>query len=163
AGPMAHFFALSGKTLALLHSGRLGDLIRTLRSGRETAEKNGNAPWLFLFREASLRTVLFDHDGARRLFEDVAAAAPEYPTGQPAAIARLAAGHLALARGRAEEAARRFREILDPDVTPKFFLHWSWRIRARLGLCGVWLAAGKRRQARVEADGALEAALSTDD
>src|SRR5262249_4060993 len=68
-----------------------------------------------------------------------------------------------LARGRADKAARCFQEILDPEVTPKFFLHWHWRLSARLGLCGVWIASDKRKQARAEAEGALEAALSTDD
>jgi DNA-binding winged helix-turn-helix (wHTH) protein/tetratricopeptide (TPR) repeat protein len=163
SSPMVHLFALSGKTLALLHSGRLGELTRTLRSGREDAEKNGNDPWLFLFREAWLRTLVFDFEGARKLCEDALNASPEYPTGQPETIGRLATGYVELARGHADLAARRFREILDPDVTPKFFLHWYWRMNARLGLCEVWLASRKRKQARAEADGLLEAAASTDD
>src|SRR4029453_8438457 len=52
---MVHFFALSGKTVALLLSGRLGELMRVLRAAKEQAEKNGNDPWLFIFREAWLR------------------------------------------------------------------------------------------------------------
>jgi hypothetical protein len=160
---MVHFFALSGKTLALLHSGRLGELMQMLQSGREAAEKNGEAPWFFLFREAWLRTIVFDLEGARKLCDDAAATEPEYPTGQPETIGRLAAGYLELANGRADEAMHRFREILDPELTPKFFLHWYWRIYAQLGLCDVWLASGKRKQARAEADGLLEAAASTDD
>jgi len=161
--PMVHFFALSGKALALLHSGRLGELMQMLRSGREAAEKNGDAPWLFLFREAWLRTLVYDFEGARKLCEDAAAAEPEYPTGQPETIGRLAAGYLELANARADEAMRRFREIIDPERTPKFFLHWYWRMYARLGLCDVWLASRKRKQAQAEADGLLEAATSTDD
>ena len=160
---MVHFFALSGKTLALLHSGRLGELVRTLSTGREAAEKNGNPPWLFLFREAWLRTVVFDYEGVRKLCAEVTVADTEYPTGQPETIARLATGHLELARGRAEKAARCFQEMLDPKVTPKFFLHWHWRMSARLGLCSVWIASGKRKQARAEAEDVLEAVLSTDD
>src|SRR5262249_36993433 len=78
-------------------------------------------------------------------------------------IARLAAGHLELDRGRAERAARHFREIVDPGVTPKFFLHWYWRMNARSGLCGAWLASGQHEQARAEADDLLDAASSTDD
>src|SRR5262249_35490994 len=59
---MAHFFALSGKTLALLQSGRLGELITLLRDGREMAERNGTAPWMFTFREAWLRTAVLDFE-----------------------------------------------------------------------------------------------------
>src|SRR5262249_44826029 len=53
---MVHFVALSGKTLALLYSGRLGELAHLLRAGRASAEKSGNEPWFFLIREAWLRT-----------------------------------------------------------------------------------------------------------
>src|SRR5262245_9466782 len=161
--PMVHFFALSGKTLAFMHSGRLAELMQTLRSGREAAERNGDDPWLFLFREAWLRTLVFDFQGARKLCNDVAAAEPEYPTGQPETIARLATGRLELALGRAADAARRFREILDPDVTPKFFLHWQWRIHARMGLCDAWLGLGQRKPARSEADELVAAASATDE
>src|SRR5262249_8580951 len=45
--PVVHFLAFSGKALALLLSGRLGELVRLLRAGREIAEMNGNEPWLF--------------------------------------------------------------------------------------------------------------------
>ncbi len=41
---MVHIFSLSGKTVALLHSGQLGELMRIVRSGREMAEKNGRWP-----------------------------------------------------------------------------------------------------------------------
>src|SRR5262249_42727271 len=57
---MVHLFALSGKTVALLHSGQLGELLRIVRAGREMAAKNGNDPWLFVFREAWLRSVILD-------------------------------------------------------------------------------------------------------
>jgi tetratricopeptide (TPR) repeat protein len=160
---MVHFFALSGKTLALLHSGRFGELMQVLHEGRQMAAKNGNDPWLFSFREAWLRTVVLDFDGARRLCEGVMASATGYPTGQPETIARLAAGHGALEQGRHDEAVRSFRQIIDPETTSKFFLHWHWRMSARLGLTNVWLASGRRGDARRDADGFLEAALSTDD
>jgi hypothetical protein len=160
---MVHFFALSGKTLALLHSGRFGELMQVLQAGRQMAAKNGNDPWLFAFREAWLRTVVLDFDGAQRLCERVAATATGYPTGQPETIARLAAGYGALERGRHDDAVRSFREILDPSTTPRFFLHWYWRMSARLGLANVWLASRRLRDARTEADDFLDAASSTDD
>jgi len=65
AGTMVHFVALSAKTLALLHSGRLGELAQLLRAGRNIAEEQGNEPWLFAFREAWLRAAVLDFAGAR--------------------------------------------------------------------------------------------------
>jgi DNA-binding winged helix-turn-helix (wHTH) protein/tetratricopeptide (TPR) repeat protein len=158
---MVHFFALSGKTVALLLSGRLGELLRVLREAKELAEKNGNDPWLFIFREAWLRTVVLDFDGARRLCETVTRAAPDYSTGQPQTIARLATGYAVLAQGKYDEALRTFAQVLDPQITPKFFLHWYWRMNAQLGLSNTWLASGNLRNARAEADRFREAALST--
>ena len=81
--PVVHFLAFSGKTLALLYSGRLGELVQLLRAGREIAEKNGNEPWLFVFREAWLRTTVLDFAGARQLCEAmVARSADAYWRGQ---------------------------------------------------------------------------------
>src|SRR5262249_51999828 len=51
----------------------------------------------------------------------------------------------------------------DPTVTPRFFLHWYWRIHAGIGLARAWLQSGHTPDARVEADGATEAALATAD
>jgi len=160
---MVHLFALSGKTLALLSSGRLAELSRTLREGRETAERNGTPPWLFLFREARLRAALFDFEGALALCSAATAAEPDYPTGQPETIARLAAGYLALDRGRLDEAERCFEEICDPGVTAKFFLHWTWRMSAQIGQCDVRLASGDVRRARSEAEAAVGTTAATDE
>src|SRR5262245_38513095 len=158
---MAHLFALSGKTVALLHSGQLGELLRILRAGREMADKNGNDPWLFVFREAWLRCVVLDFDGARRLCDTVSDPARGYLARQPQTIARLAAGYVELERGRYDDAARYFEQILDATVTRKFFLHWYWRMNAQLGLSNVSLAAGRLSRARSTADGFLASALST--
>ena len=67
---MVPMFALSGKMLALLYAGRLGELVQMLRAGRDTAEANGNEPWLFVSREAWLRTAVLDFAGARALCGD---------------------------------------------------------------------------------------------
>src|SRR6266436_3016658 len=148
---VVHIFSLSGKTVALLHSGQLGELMRIVRSGREMAEKNGN-PWIFVFREAWLRTVVLDFDGARRLCNTIADTATAYLPRQPQTIARLAAGQAELEQGHHDDGSRYFEQILDPAITPKFFLHWFWRLHALLGLANVWLAAGSlgwAAQARV--------------
>jgi DNA-binding winged helix-turn-helix (wHTH) protein len=158
---MVHLFALSGKTVALLHSGRLGELLRIVRAGREMAQKNANDPWFFVFREAWLRTVVLDFEGARRLCATVADRERGYLARQPQTIARLAAGYVELEHGHHDEAARYFQAILDPTVTRKFFLHWHWRMKAQLGLGNVRLAAGRVDWARTDADRFLASALST--
>src|SRR5262249_21218502 len=160
---MVHLFALSGKTVALLHSGQLGELLRIVRAGREMAAKNGNDPWLFVFREAWLRSVILDFDGAQQLCDTIADPAAPYLTRQPQTIARLAAGYLELERGHHDDASRYFEQILDTNLTPKFFLHWYWRMNAQLGLTNVSLAAGRLGRARSDADRFLESALSTDE
>ena len=66
-GAMVHLWALSGQILALLQLGRFGEALRIIRTSREMAEKNGSDPWLFLYREAWLRTLMMDFEGAERL------------------------------------------------------------------------------------------------
>jgi hypothetical protein len=156
-----NFFAHSGKTLALLFSGRWGELMRVVRAGKEIAERNGNAPWLFIFREAWFRTVALDFDGARVLCDTITREATEYPTGQPQTIAKVASAYAQLGNRRHADALQTFAQVLDPGTTPKFFLHWYWRMTAQLGLADAWLAAGNLPNARTEADRFLDAASST--
>src|SRR5262245_12311023 len=125
--PVVHFLAFSGKTLALLLSGRLGELVHLLRAGREIAEKNGNEPWLFLFREAWLRTTVLDFAGARQLCEGVVArSADAYWQGQSQTVSGIATGYAALEQGKYDDAERSFAQVLDRKGGPRFFLHWYW-------------------------------------
>ena len=159
---MLPMFALSVRTLALLYSGRLGELVRLLRAGRDIAETNGNEPWLFVYREAWLRTALLDFAGARELCKQMAArTTAAYWRGPAQSIGRIASACAALEQGKYDEASRSFAKVLDPKKTPKFFLHWIWRMHAELGLCNVWLASGSLRKARFEADRLRRSALST--
>jgi tetratricopeptide (TPR) repeat protein len=159
---MVNLMAHSGKTVALLLSGRWGELMRVVRTGKEVAERNGNAPWIFIFREAWLRTVALDFEGARALCDSFTReATTEYPTGQPQTIAKFAGAYLQLGNRQYEDALRTFAQILDPAATPKFFLHWYWRMKAQLGLADAWLAAGNLRKARTEADRFLDAVSLT--
>ena len=160
---MAYFFALSGKSVAFLRLGRFGELTQLLQEGKRVAEKNGNDPWLFNFREAWLRTLVFDFDGARRLCDLIMRSDADYPSGQPRTIARVAAGYAEIHRSQYDKAIEYFRQVRDPETTPKFFLHWYWRMTAQLGLSKVWLASGNLVNARGEADAFLESALSTAD
>src|SRR5260370_15318824 len=72
-------------------------------------------------------------------------------------------GYAGLHRGEYDKAMEYFRQVRDPETTPKFFLHWFWRMTAQLGLSNVWLASGDLAKARGEADAFLETALSTAD
>jgi tetratricopeptide (TPR) repeat protein len=160
--PVVHFLALSGKTLVLLYSGALGELVHLLRSGREIAEKNGNEPGLFVLREAWLHAVVLDFAGARDLCEAQAArSADAYWHAQSRTIGWIAAGYAALDDGKYRAASRSFARVFDPEGVPKFFLQWYWRMNAQLGLSNLWLASGNLRKARLEADRFLQSALST--
>src|SRR5262249_34865394 len=128
---MEHIFALSGKTTAFLRMGRLGEVLQIVRQGREVAEKNGNDPWLFNFREAWLRMLALDFEGSARVCDAILRMNTPYPVGQPQAIARIARGYTAIAegfteldKGRHKHAIELFIQVRDPQSTPKFFLHW---------------------------------------
>jgi len=161
--PVSYLLALGAKALALMLSGQFGEALKVIRAAGERAEKNGNDPWLLNIREAWLRTIALDFEGARGLCENMIRSNPGYPTGQPKTISRFAAGNAALAQGNYDEALQGFKQILDKDVTPKFFLHWYWRMQAQLGLANSWLGSGNLSKARVEANRFLENALSTAD
>src|SRR5258708_5099792 len=167
---MEHFFALSGKTIALLRMGRLGYVLQIVRDGREMAEKNGNDPWLFNFREAWLRMLTLDFEGSAQVCEAILQTKTAYPVSQPQTIARIARGSTAIAKGFTEldkgqndRAIELFNQVRDPQTTPKFFLHWNWRMTAQLGVSEAWLQSGNLEKASFEAAGFLHAAIETAD
>jgi tetratricopeptide (TPR) repeat protein len=167
---MEHFFALSGKTIALLRVGRLGDVLQIVRDGREMAEKNGNDPWLFNFREAWVRMLTLDFDGSARVCDSILQTTTPYPVGQPQTIGRIAKGYSAIAagfteldRGHHNRAIEFFNAVRDPNITPKFFLHWAWRMTAQLGMSEAWLQSKDIEKAKVGADALLHSVLQTAD
>ncbi|HET7107418.1 MAG TPA: AAA family ATPase [Candidatus Acidoferrum sp.] len=163
ADSMVHFFSLGGKTLALLHSGQFGELMQIIREGKAAAEKNGNSAWLFIFREAWLRILVLDYEGARQLGESVGDGEAGHLRGQPKTIAKVAKGYLEIERGNYEQAVVCFEDVLDPELTPRFFLHWYWRLQAQLGIANAWLAAGNLHSSQTGAELFSEFALSTSD
>src|SRR5262249_29186236 len=146
---MGNFFALRGMTLALLFSGRWGDLMRVVRTGKGGAERKGNGPRLFRCPERSLRPAAVGVGGAPERCDTVTRQATEYPTGQPQTIAKVATAYARLANRQYPDALQTFAHVL--DTIPKFFLHWYWRMNSQLGLSEAWLAAGNVRNARTEA------------
>jgi DNA-binding winged helix-turn-helix (wHTH) protein/tetratricopeptide (TPR) repeat protein len=158
---MGYLGAVGVKMLALLFLGEFGQVLEIIREGRAMAEKSGYDPWLFVFREAWLHTLCFDFAGARLLCEALMRSREDVPSTQPQTIARLSGGYIELEHGRYDQAARCFDEIRDHKATPKFFLHWYWRMQAQIGLTQVSLASGNLATARAEAAGLLESALRT--
>lgn len=155
--------AIGHKALALMHLGQLGRALEVIRAATEQAATNGNDPWLLTIREAWLRTTALDFAGAQELCETMIRSDSRYPKGQPHAIGWFAAGNAALAHAKYDEAIQNFRRVLDRDLTPKFFLHWYWRMHAQLGLANAWLASGNLPNARAEAGRLLDSAVATDD
>jgi len=139
ASPAAYLNALGAKALSLLHLGQFGEVLRIVRAGRETAEKNEVDPWMFAFREAWLRSLCFDFEGVRRLGDVSIRSDSDRHAVQPRAIALVAAGYAKLYEHRYDEALGCFAQVLDTDATPNFFLHWHWRIQAHLGLTAALL------------------------
>jgi tetratricopeptide (TPR) repeat protein len=160
---IAHYGAFCGKSLALLRQGRLAEALQITRAERKLAEQNLATCWLLSFREVWLRTLAFDFRGAQAICETIAAANADYPAGQPQTIGQIAAGYMALDRQEYAQAIEHFRQVRDPDVTAKFFLHWVWRMMAQLESSNAWLLSGNILNAHSAADGFLESALSTAD
>jgi hypothetical protein len=89
-------------------------------------------------------------------FESGALGGPEAPAALASSASAIA---IAIPFDMYADAVQTFAHVL--DTTPKFFLHWYWRMNAQLGLTDAWLAAGNLRNARTEADRFLDAASST--
>jgi DNA-binding winged helix-turn-helix (wHTH) protein/tetratricopeptide (TPR) repeat protein len=162
---IAHFIAGSGRTIALLRMGHLGEVLRTARAGRALAEKNGTSSLMYKFREAWLRMLAFDFAGARQICDGIseAEAKVEPYAGQQRCIGRVAAGYMELHRGDYGRALEHFRLGAEREAAQKFFLRWAWRMTAQMELANTWLLAGNIQNARASADTYLQSALSTAD
>jgi tetratricopeptide (TPR) repeat protein len=162
---VVYLSALSSESLALLHLGRWGELRQVAETAIDMATKNGNDPWLGIFRAilAWLHLQALDLEGARRLADDLLRTHLEEPPGQVRTMALLTVGFVDLQRGSPDRALKSFTKVRDRDTHPKFFLQWYWRIVAGYGLASACLAAGDLSKASEEADLFLKAALATAD
>jgi len=160
---LAHFGALSAKIIILLRTGQLGKVLQITKAGRTSPDENLSLYWLLTLREAWLRTMAFDFEGARQICQATCNVRGEFPDGQYYAIDQIAAGNMALQQGRYSEALEHFRHVQDVDVHTKFFMHWAWRMMAHLESSNAWLSSGNIVNARTAADGFLKSALSTSD
>jgi tetratricopeptide (TPR) repeat protein len=161
--PIVRILGLTTKALILLPCGRFGEVLRLVRTGTELAEKNGEDPWIHIYCEAWLRTLCSDFDGVRRLSEIIMRSNAEQHALRARTIATVAAGYAELQQGNYDKAWQCFAHVRDFRTTPKFFLHWHWRLHAELGATEARLSAGDLENARREADGFLGSALSIAD
>lgn len=162
-GPTAYIGALGAKGLGLLSLGRFGEMLRIIRRERELGRKNESGAWMWVLGEAWLRLLCFDFEGVRRVAEITMSSDVESHAIWSRTAARIAAGYHELAKGNHEKAWELFAQVRDYHVTPKFFLHWHWRMHAALGATEARLSAGNIPKARREADEFLESALSVAD
>jgi tetratricopeptide (TPR) repeat protein len=161
---LAHFGALSAKIIVLLRTGQLGQVLQITRAGRTSPDENLSLYWLLTLREAMLRAIAFDFEGARQICQAARnVKGGEFPDAQYYSIDQIAAGNIALEQGKYSEAVEHFRHVQDLDEHTKFFMHWEWRMMAQVELSNTWLLSGNIVSARAAADGFLGSALSTSD
>jgi len=151
------------KFLILAASGRLGELLRMVRTGRELDEKNGEDPWVSILGESWLRTLCFDFEGVRRLSKIVMRSDAEPHAAWMKTVSRVSSGYAELYRGNLVEALHCFSQVRDRRITSNFILHWRWRLHAHLGMTETRLQAGDIADAHREADDVLASALATAD
>ena len=162
-GPIAYIIAYGAKGLGLTSLGRFGEMLQALRRERELGRKNESEAWIWVLGEAWFRLLCFDFAGVHRVAEITMSSDVESHAIWCRTAARIAAGYQEIAQGNHEKACELFAQVRDYHITPKFFLHWHWRMRAALGATEARLSAGDIPNARREANEFLESALSVTD
>jgi tetratricopeptide (TPR) repeat protein len=162
-GPVAYVGAYGAKGLGLMSLGRFGEMLQIVRRERELGRKNESEAWIWVLGEAWLRLLCSDFEGVRRVAEITMSSDVEAHAIWSRTAARIAGGYQQIAIGNHQQAWELFAQVRDYNVTPKFFLHWHWRMHAELGATEARLSAGDIPNARREADGFLESALAVAD
>ena len=159
-GPTAYTAASGGKGLGLLSLGRFGEFLRMVRSERELARKNESEAWMWVFGEAWVRLLCRDFEGVPRLAGITMSSDVEAHAIWTRTAACMSSGYHEIAKGNHAKAWEFFAQVRDYEVTPKFFLHWHWRMHAQLGATEARLCGGDIPSARREANEFMKAALS---
>ena len=160
---LAHFGAFSAKTISLLHMGQLGKVLQITQASRSSPDENLAFYWQLSFREAWLRSIAFDFEGATRICRETGMVGGDNPVAYGETIYQMAAGYLALYAGKYPQAIDHFRNVCEPAIPTKFFLHWWYRLMARLESINACLLSGNLPSARAAAKDFLLSALSTAD
>jgi tetratricopeptide (TPR) repeat protein len=147
---LGHFF----EAWALLHLGRWGELLRTLREAIGMAEKNGHQLWAMLFRLelAWLHEQAFDFESARQICEQGFQKAKEVQLGYGQLMSRVLLGFAHLGLEHYESAFQCFDEMAHRIKKEHILMDWVWQIPLHLGLSEYYLAQGDFRQSRREAE-----------
>lgn len=161
--PTEYMLAFGVDCMIEQYRGNCGEVLERVRAGKELARRNATDPWMWNYGEGWLHLLCLDFEGAARLAE-----ADVRREGEPGVIwirtmAFLASGYAELFRGNLEQARQYFDRVRDFRVTPKYFLHWQWRMRAEMGTAEALLKAGDIANANRESDLFFEHALSTAD
>jgi len=133
------------------------------RERREFTEDNRALYWLRCLREAWLRILALDRQGALRICQSVLEESKGFQPAQVQIVASVAAGYVDLDHGHYPQAIEHFGRVLHPEVPKKFFLHWMWRLTAQLETANAWPLSGELPNARKVADNLLKSALATAD
>jgi hypothetical protein len=134
-----------------------------LKTALEVAEKNGNAPWLGIFK-ATLAGVKFqcgDIPGAGHLAGELTHEYSLEPDGQVYTMATITSGFVDLESGSVDSALQRFSAAARSPAGSRFFLDWYWRMMAQLGVSRTWLMKGDATQAKHAAAIFFESATSS--
>ena len=158
--PTASVLATGAMGLVLMGGGRFGEVLRIIRAGRERADKNGQDPWIYIIGDVWLRWLCFDFDGVLRVSSVSVRSDSERHAALTRTVARISSGCSELYKGNSSEALEYFRQVLDFRATPRFFLHWYWRMQAQAGIAETLLYAGDLENAYRAADAFLASALS---
>ncbi|HEY4360165.1 MAG TPA: AAA family ATPase [Bryobacteraceae bacterium] len=162
---VVYLSAKSSLVNALFHLGRGDELFDALNKALDVAQKNGNAPWLGIFRAtlAWVRLHTGDAAVAQTLAENLMREHTEEPPGQARTMAMVTAGFAELASGNGDLALPYFDAICRRPSHPRFFLDWYWRMIARYGLASTCLQRGDLKRAASETDRLLEAVATAAD
>jgi DNA-binding winged helix-turn-helix (wHTH) protein/tetratricopeptide (TPR) repeat protein len=162
---VVYLSAHSSLAQALLPLGRMGELQQVLARALDVAAKNGNSPWLGIFKAAQgwMRFQMRDLDGARTVAEELLREHTEEPAGQVRTTALITAAFVDLESGELDSAEQGFRRICERPTLPRFFLDWHWRLIGQLGLASTRLAKGDAAGAAATAEALVSAADSMAD
>ena len=160
---LVNFGALSARTITFLYRGELGKVLQMTQAGRASPDENLALYWQSSFRQAWLCTQVFDFEGGRRICQETGKVGGKIRLYYGQAIDEMATGYLALQGGNYAYAIEHFRNVYDPAVPTKFFLHWWWRLMARLESSNAYLMSGDLLGARIASEGFHHPALSTAD
>jgi DNA-binding winged helix-turn-helix (wHTH) protein/tetratricopeptide (TPR) repeat protein len=156
SSPTVYVLVLLAKIIILARMGRFGEVLRITRAGRGMAGENVADPRTFILFEVWLRGMCFDYEGVRSLGAVIVPSNAEQHAARAAAISAVATGYGMILDGKYDDAIRCFARVRDVRVTPRFFLHWYWRLHAELGTVEARLRSGDLKGARQEADSCLE-------